>query len=86
MVIMYELAAIGAAAIAVALVWRNMRFNRMVMSVDARLVGMQKEIESQQLRDSPLSAIITRRHVTRTPQGGNQRGQQRGDSHIIPPR
>jgi hypothetical protein len=50
--IVYELAAIGAAALAAASIWHNVRVQRRIRAVDVRLEKMQKEIEVLQMQES----------------------------------
>jgi hypothetical protein len=50
--IVYQLAAIAAAAIAAALIWRNVRVHKRLREIDVRLARMQKEIEVLQMQES----------------------------------
>lgn len=52
MIIVYELAAIGAAAIAAVSIWHRIQFQRRIRAIDVRLAKMQKEIEVLQMQES----------------------------------
>jgi hypothetical protein len=50
--IIYELAAIGAVAIAAASIWHKMQLQRRISAIDIRLAKMQREIEVLQMQES----------------------------------
>ncbi len=52
LMIMYEMAAIGAALIAVLLMWHRVQIHRRIRELDIRLTRMQKEIEALQIQES----------------------------------
>jgi hypothetical protein len=52
MIIVYEMAAIGAAAITAVSIWHKMRVRKQIRAIDARLAKMQKEIEVLQMQES----------------------------------
>jgi hypothetical protein len=52
MIIVYELAAIGAAAIAAISIWHRIQVQRRIRAIDARLARMQKEIDILQMQES----------------------------------
>jgi hypothetical protein len=52
MIIVYELAAIGAAAIAAVAVWHRIQVQRRIRAIDTRLAKMQREIEVLQVQES----------------------------------
>jgi hypothetical protein len=52
MIIVYELAAIGAAAVAAVAIWHKIQVQRRIRSLDLRLAKMQKEIEVLQMQES----------------------------------
>jgi hypothetical protein len=52
MIIVYELAAIGAAAIAAVSIWHRVQVQRRIRVIDNRLAKMQKEIEVLQMQES----------------------------------
>jgi hypothetical protein len=52
MIIMYELAAMGAAAIAGLSMWHKIQVQRRIRAIDARLEKMQREIEVLQVQES----------------------------------
>ncbi len=52
MIITYELAAAGAAAIAAVLAWHKIQVQQRIRAIDARLAKMQKEIEVLQMQES----------------------------------
>jgi hypothetical protein len=52
MIIVYELAAVGAAAIAAASIWHQIQIQRRIRAVDARLATMQRELETLQIQES----------------------------------
>ena len=52
MIIVYQLAAVGAAAIAAASIWHTIQVQRRIRAVDARLAKMQREIEALQIQES----------------------------------
>jgi hypothetical protein len=60
--IVYELAAIGAAAIAAVSIWHNFRVQRRIRAVDARIAKMQMEIDVLQTQESRrvMSALKAR--------------------------
>jgi hypothetical protein len=52
MIIVYELAAVGAAAITAVSIWHKVQAQRRIRALDARLAKMQKEIEVLQMQES----------------------------------
>jgi hypothetical protein len=52
MIIVYELVAITAAAIAVVAVWHKIQVQKRISAIDTRLAKMQKEIEVLQMQES----------------------------------
>jgi hypothetical protein len=52
MIIVYGLAAIGAAAIAGTSIWHKIQVQRRIRAIDARLEKMQREIEVLQVQES----------------------------------
>jgi hypothetical protein len=52
MIIVYELAAIGAAAIAGVSIWHKIQVQRRIRAIDVRLEKMQREIEILQVQES----------------------------------
>jgi hypothetical protein len=52
MIIVYELAAIGAAIVAAIAIWHNLKFQRRIRALDLRLAKMQKEVEVLQMQES----------------------------------
>jgi hypothetical protein len=50
--IVYQLAAIAAAAIVAASIWHNARVQKRIRAIDSRLARMQKEIEVLQIQES----------------------------------
>jgi hypothetical protein len=52
MIIVFGLAAIGAAAIAAVAIWHRTQVQRRLHAIDARLEKMQKEIEVLQVQES----------------------------------
>lgn len=62
MITVYELAAIGAAAIAAVLIWHKIRFQRNIRALDARLTKMQKEIEVLQMQEARRVMMALKGH------------------------
>jgi hypothetical protein len=60
--IVYQLAAIAAAAIAAASIWRNVRVYRRLGAIDVRLARMQKEIEVLQMQESRRVMMALKRN------------------------
>jgi hypothetical protein len=60
--IVYQLAAIAAVAIAAASIWRNVRVHRKLRAIDVRLAGMQKEIEVLQMQESRRVMMALKRN------------------------
>jgi hypothetical protein len=52
MIVVYELAAIGAATVAVVSIWHKVQVQRSIRAIDARLAKMQREIEALQIQES----------------------------------
>jgi hypothetical protein len=52
MIIVYDLAALGAVAIAVVAIWHNFQVQKRFHAFDARLARMQKEIDVLQSQES----------------------------------
>jgi hypothetical protein len=52
MIIVYELAAISAAAVAALAIWHKVQVQRRIRAIDLRLAKMQKEIEVLQMQES----------------------------------
>jgi hypothetical protein len=52
MIIVYELAAIGAAVIAAVAIWHKVQVQKRIRALDHRLARMQKEIEVLQMQES----------------------------------
>src|SRR5215472_11727943 len=52
MIIVYELVAISAAAIAAVALWHRIQVHRRISAIDIRLAKMQKEIEVLQMQES----------------------------------
>jgi hypothetical protein len=52
MIMVYELAAIGVAAIAGGSIWHKIHVQRRIRAIDARLEKMQREIEVLQVQES----------------------------------
>lgn len=52
MIIVYELVAISAAAIAAVAIWHKIQVQKRVNAIDVRLAKMQKEIEVLQMQES----------------------------------
>jgi hypothetical protein len=52
MIIVYELAALGAAAIAAVSIWHKIQVQRRIRVIDARIAKMQREIEVLQVQES----------------------------------
>jgi hypothetical protein len=52
MIIVFELVAVGAAAIAAASIWHKIQLQRRIRAVDARLAKMQRELEALQIQES----------------------------------
>ena len=61
--IVYQLAAIAAAAIAAASIWRNVRVHRRLRAIDVRLATMQKEIEVLQMQESRRVMMALKRNA-----------------------
>jgi hypothetical protein len=52
MIIVYELAAVGAAAVTAVSIWHKVHVQRRIRAIDIRLAKMQKEIEVLQMQES----------------------------------
>jgi hypothetical protein len=52
MTFVYEMAAIGAAAITAMFIWQKIKIQRQIRALDARLAQMQKEIDVLQVQES----------------------------------
>lgn len=52
MIIVYELAAVGAAAIAAFSIWRNVQVQKRIRAIDTRLAKMQNEIDVLKVQES----------------------------------
>ena len=52
MILVYELAAIGAAVIAAVSIWHKIQVQRRISAIDARLARMQREVEVLQVQES----------------------------------
>ncbi len=52
MITVYELAAVGAVAIAAASIWHNIQVQRRIRAVDVRLAKVQRELEALQIQES----------------------------------
>jgi hypothetical protein len=65
MIIVYELAAIGAAVVAAVAIWHNVKVQRRIRALDLRLAKMQKEVEVLQMQESSrvMRALKGHSHV-----------------------
>jgi hypothetical protein len=62
MIILYGLAAIGAAAIAAASIWHKIYVQRRIRALDVRLAKMQKEVEGLQTQESRRAMMALKRN------------------------
>ena len=58
MTVVYEMAAIGAAAIAAILIWQKIKIQRQIRTLDTRLAQMQKEIDVLQVQESRRAMMV----------------------------
>jgi hypothetical protein len=60
MTIVYEMAAIGAVVLAVAFIWYQIKVQKQLRALDARLALMQKEIDVLQVQESRRAMLALR--------------------------
>jgi hypothetical protein len=58
MTIVYEMAAIGAAAITAIFIWQKFKIQRQIRALDIRLAQMQKEIDVLQVQESRRAMMV----------------------------
>jgi len=60
MTIVYEMAAIGAAVIAIIFIWHSFRVQKQIRVLDTRLAQMQKEVNVLQVQESRRAMMALR--------------------------